>query len=88
VVRVLAFSGCACLLVMVLTHVAERVHILPGMGWGLPNSRGHYLDLISAIAGVALLIAAGATRLFARPANPRRARGTESAAHQEPDGLQ
>jgi hypothetical protein len=28
-----------------LTHVAERFDLFPGMGWGLPNSPGHYLDL-------------------------------------------
>jgi len=27
------------------------------MGWGLPNSRGHYLDLVSAVLGSTLLIA-------------------------------
>jgi hypothetical protein len=32
-----------------LTHVAERLRILPGMGWGLPDSPGHYLDLVCAI---------------------------------------
>jgi hypothetical protein len=49
---------------MVLTHVAEAMSWIPGMGWGLPNSPGHYLDLLSAIAGVALLLAAGVLRLL------------------------
>jgi hypothetical protein len=48
--------GLACLLIVVLTHVAEAFHIFPAMGWGLPNSIGHYLDLVSAILGVALLL--------------------------------
>jgi hypothetical protein len=48
--------GSACLLIVVLTHVAETFHIFPAMGWGLPNSIGHYLDLVSAILGVALLL--------------------------------
>lgn len=56
--RVLGLSGSACLLVVVLTHVAERWHLFPGMGWGLANSPGHYLDLFCAIAGIALLLAA------------------------------
>jgi hypothetical protein len=56
--RVLAWTGGGCLLVVVLTHVAERSRIMPGMGWGLPSSPGHYLDLFCAIAGMALLIAA------------------------------
>jgi len=50
--------GCVCLLVVVLTHVAEHFHLLPGMGWGFPNSPGHYLDLFSAVSGIALLVAA------------------------------
>ncbi len=60
----LIWGGCACLIMMILTHVAERLHILPGMGWGLPYSPGHYLDLISAVAGVVLLLAAVAVRLL------------------------
>jgi hypothetical protein len=48
-------AGCACLTVVVLAHVAERFGIFPAMGWGLPDSPGHYLDLFSAIAGGGLL---------------------------------
>ena len=55
--RLLLLAGCGCLLVVVLTHVAERWDLLPGMGWGLPNSPGHYLDLFSAITAIALLVA-------------------------------
>ena len=58
VARHLAWAGCAFLFVVVLTHVAERFHILPAMGWGLPDSPGHYLDLVSAIIGVSLLLCA------------------------------
>lgn len=54
----LGLSGCACLVIVVLTHVAERLRIFPSMGWGLPNSLGHYLDLFSAVGGIALLLAA------------------------------
>jgi hypothetical protein len=57
VARLLVLAGCACLLVVVLTHLAERFNIFPAMGWGLPDSPGHYLDLFSAIAGVVLLVA-------------------------------
>jgi hypothetical protein len=62
IVRFFLLAGCGCLGVVVLTHVAENRHWLPGMGWGLPNSPGHYLDLFSAIGGVALLASAGALR--------------------------
>ena len=64
VVRLLLLAGCGCLAVMAMTHVAEGLHLLPGMGWGLPNSPGHYLDLFSAIAGIVLLSAAGLARLL------------------------
>lgn len=56
--RLLAMLGTAFLIVVVLTHVAERWHFFPAMGWGLPDSPGHYLDLASAILGIALLLAA------------------------------
>jgi hypothetical protein len=61
----LTASG-ACFAVVVLTHVAERLHVLPGMGWGLPDSPGHYLDLFGAVCGVLLLIGAGAVHLLKR----------------------
>ena len=50
----LQLIGSAFLAVMVCTHCAEAFHILPQMGWGLPHSAGHYIDLASAWAGVAL----------------------------------
>jgi hypothetical protein len=52
---VLLLLGSGNLIVVVLTHVAEAFHIFPSMGWGLPHSAGHYLDLVSAILGCALL---------------------------------
>jgi hypothetical protein len=57
-VRLLVLASCGCLTLMLLTHVAERLRVLPDMGWGLPDSPGHYLDLISAILGVVLLATA------------------------------
>ena len=47
--------GAGCLIVVVLTHVAEKFDFFPSMGWGLPDGTGHYLDLVSAIAGLILL---------------------------------
>jgi hypothetical protein len=55
-VRIFLLFGSACLLMVVLTHVAEAFHIFPTMGWGLPSSVGHYLDLVSAIFGAALIL--------------------------------
>jgi hypothetical protein len=54
----LSTIGASCLVVVVLTHTAEALRLLPGMRWGQPDSAGHYLDLTSALAGVALLSAA------------------------------
>jgi len=53
--RFVQLFGSFCLVVVVLTHVAEELRLLPGMGWGLPNSAGHYLDLGSAIVGLTLM---------------------------------
>ena len=55
--RCLLLLALVCLAIVVFTHVAEWLHLFPGMGWGLPDSPGHYLDLVSAILGFALLIA-------------------------------
>jgi hypothetical protein len=47
--RFLQLCGSACVFVVVLTHIAETLDLFPGMGWGLPNSAGHYLDFVSAL---------------------------------------
>jgi hypothetical protein len=47
--------GAACLVVVVLTHVAEALQVFTFMGWGQPDSGGHYLDLTNAILGCTLL---------------------------------
>jgi hypothetical protein len=53
--RSMQLLGSFCLVMVVLAHVAEAFHLLPAMGWGLPNTPGHYLDLCSAIIGLILL---------------------------------
>lgn len=53
--RLLQLLGAACLMVVVLAHVAEALALFPSMGWGAPDSAGHYLDLASAVLGLALL---------------------------------
>jgi hypothetical protein len=55
--RCLLLLGFVSLTIMVFTHVAEELHLVPGMGWGLPNSPAHFLDFASAILGCALVIA-------------------------------
>jgi hypothetical protein len=55
--RCLLLLGFVCLTIMVFTHVAETLRLFSGMGWGLQNSPGHYVDFASAVLGCALLIA-------------------------------
>jgi hypothetical protein len=52
--RSVQIVGLFCLAIVVLTHVAEAFHIFPAMGWGLPDSVGHYIDLVSAVIGCIL----------------------------------
>jgi hypothetical protein len=58
--------GAFCLMIVVFAHVAEAFGLFPRMGWGLPNSPGHYVDFISAIAGLVLFPIGLLTRRFAR----------------------
>lgn len=60
----LQLLGAGCLIVVVLTHVAEALHLLPAMQWGEPHSVGHYLDLSSAVLGVTLLPPGFVLRVF------------------------
>ena len=50
----LQLLGAGCLVMVVLTHVSEALHLFPWMGWGVEDSAGHYLDLWSAALGVTL----------------------------------
>jgi len=54
--RIFLLAAVVCLLIVVVTHVAEAFRIFPAMGWGLPNSVGHYIDLVSASLGIVLLL--------------------------------
>jgi hypothetical protein len=58
--------GAFCLMIVVFAHVAEAFSLFPRMGWGLHNSPGHYVDFISAIAGLILFPIGLLTRSFAR----------------------
>lgn len=50
----LQLLGAGCLLVVVLTHVSEALHLFPWMHWGREHSVGHYLDFVSAVLGLSL----------------------------------
>ena len=49
--------GAGFLVVVVLTHICEALHVFPWMGWGLEHSPGHYLDLFSAVFGLTFFAA-------------------------------
>ena len=46
--------GAGCLVVVVLAHICEALHLFPWMQWGSEHSVGHYLDLASAVLGLTL----------------------------------
>jgi hypothetical protein len=64
--------GSTCLIVVVLTHVAEALHIFSSMGWGLPDSAGHYLDLVCAVLGSVLLSLGFLVKSLSRRRSHRR----------------
>ena len=50
----LQLVGAGCLVLVVLTHLCEALHLLTRMQWGSEHSVGHYLDLWSAVLGLTL----------------------------------
>ena len=50
----LQLLGAGCLVLVVLTHVSEALHLFPWMHWGLELSVGHDLDFWSAVLGLTL----------------------------------
>lgn len=46
--------GAGSLVLVVVTHVCEALHLFPWMRWGLENSVGHYVDLSSAVLAFTL----------------------------------
>jgi hypothetical protein len=57
-----------CFGVVAFAHVAEALRWFPSMGWGAPDSVGHYLDLVSAFLGLTLAITALLVWLMRDPA--------------------
>jgi hypothetical protein len=50
----LQLLGAGFLVLVVLTHVSEALHLFPWMHWGLEHSVGHFVDLWSAVLGLSL----------------------------------
>jgi hypothetical protein len=49
----LQMLGAGCLAVVVLSHIAEGLHLFPSMHWGLERGVGHRLDFWCAVLGLA-----------------------------------
>lgn len=52
--NLLQLLGASCLVLVPLAHMCEALQLFPSMLWGRPDSVGHYLDLLSAVLGLAL----------------------------------
>jgi hypothetical protein len=50
----LQLIGAGCLMIVVLTHVCEALHLFPWMHWGSEHSIGHYFDFCGAVLGLTL----------------------------------
>jgi hypothetical protein len=50
----LQMVGAGCLVIVVLSHFCEALHLFPWMHWGDEHSAGHYLDLGSVVLGLTL----------------------------------
>lgn len=48
----LQLVGAGCLMLVVLTHICEALHLFASKYWGLENTIGHYVDLLSAVLGL------------------------------------
>jgi hypothetical protein len=46
--------GAGCLVVIVVTHICEALHLFPSMGWGQTNSVGHYVSVCAAVLALTL----------------------------------
>jgi hypothetical protein len=49
--------GLGCFAIMGATHGFEAFSVLPTLGWGRPDSVGHFIDLSAALLGVVLVAA-------------------------------
>ena len=73
----LGLFGAGCLVVVALTHVTEALRLFPRMQWGDPYSIGHYIDMTSAILGIALLLGGYVLQVY------RSSRSTAYTARKE-----
>jgi hypothetical protein len=50
----LQLLGAGCLMMVILAHLCEALHLFSWMQWGQEYSVGHYLDLWCAVLGLTL----------------------------------
>jgi|SRR6516165_9635365 hypothetical protein len=56
--------GAGCLMVVVFVHVCEALRLFQWIRWGDLHSLGHYVDLVSVILGLTLLLLADGLRVL------------------------
>jgi hypothetical protein len=71
VASLLQILGAGCLVLLVLTHVAEALQWFPSMHWGDERSIGHYLDLASAVLGATFFPVGYLLEAVCGPRSPR-----------------
>jgi hypothetical protein len=86
----LQLFGAGCLVITVITHICEALHLFLWMQWGQDDSVGHYLDFWSAVLGLTLFPVgyALAKRRSARPQSLSLSRGAAAATHDAGEGCQ
>jgi hypothetical protein len=48
--------GAGCVVIVVMTHICEDLHVFPAKHWGLEHSSaGDYVELSSVVLGLTLL---------------------------------
>lgn len=45
-----------CFIVVALTHVFEAHRVLTALGWGRPDTLGHYIDLAAAVSAIVFAV--------------------------------
>jgi hypothetical protein len=67
----LQLVGAGALLLVVVSHIFEALHVFSWMQWGMEGSVGHYVDLFSAAIGITVFsIGYLLSAMVMRPAVP------------------
>lgn len=80
----LQLVGTSCLMLVVLTHVSEALHLFPWMHWGAEHSVGHYVDFWSAVIGLTLFPIGYLLQTLTKPMPSSRAARIETVEYAAP----